>query len=462
MKQKMDNFFFPENVALIGASKVSGKIGHAILKNLIENFEGEIWPVNPKYDSIMELTCYSSVSDVPSEMEVAIIALPSKMIPEIVKECGKAGIKNIILISGGFKELGGEFKTLSEKTAKIAEDHNIRIIGPNCIGVYNPSNGFITFFQPSEKLEKPEEGNVAILSQSGTNGLSMLEWLARDETGISKFVSYGNKMDVNEADLLKYLRNDDETEVIGIYLEALENGREFYKEAKKTTKQKPLVVLRGGESEAAAKAALSHTGFLGGKKRVYEAAFRQSDILEAEDMESLLDIVKTLSKQPSPNGPQIALVSNGAGPMVQAVDYATNTSLNLSEFTKKTKKYFEEQFPSYYVIKNPLDVTGSATVEDYEIALKGLIRDDNVDLLAVFFVFQNAPLNSEKAVKILEKMNKKAKKVGKPILVCAAGGTHTRETKKRIENINIPTFPTAERLMQGAEALTTWAKKEKK
>ncbi len=454
LSHQLETFFYPKHVVLLGASKTQGKIGHAILKNIVENFKGKISPVNPKYDSIMGLTCYSSVSKVPGDVDLAVIALPSKIVPKIVEECGEAGIKNIVLISGGFKELGGKFKDLSKKTARIAQKYDIRMIGPNCIGVMNPTNGFLTFFQPREKFVKPEKGNVAILSQSGTNGLSLLEWFAEDYVGISKFVSYGNKLDVNEADLLRYLRNDRETEVIGIYLEALQEGRRFYEEARKTTQEKPLVVLRGGGSEIAAEAALSHTGFLGGKKRVYKAAFKQSGILEAENMESLFDIVKTLSKQPFPAGSKIAFVSNGAGPMVQAVDCIETTSMTLAEFSGRVKRYFEREFPPYYVIKNPLDLTGSATVRDYEISLNGLTSDENVDIIALFFVFQDAPLDSEQAVKILKKTNPQTKK---PILVCAAGGSHTKRVKKEIEGIGIPTFPTAERLIKGAEALSSFA-----
>lgn len=456
----MNTFFNPKSVALIGASKTPGKISYAILKNLIENFDGDIWPVNPKYESIMGRSCYPSVSEVPSEVDVAVIALPSKLVPRVVKECGQVGIQNVILISGGFKELGGKFKEISRKTAEIAEEYGIRIIGPNCIGCYNPTNGFITFFQPQEKFEKPEKGNVAVLSQSGTNGLSLLEWMAEDKVGVSKFVSYGNKLDVDEAALLKYLRNDRETEVVGIYLEALGDGREFYEEAKKTAKEKPVIVLRGGGTEIAADAAMSHTGFLGGKKRIYEAAFQQSGVIKAKDMEVLFDMIKSLSKQPFPHGPNLALVSNGAGPMVQALDFVANSPMQLAEFTDKTKDFFEEEFPPYYVIKNPLDVTGSATVEDYEIALDGLLRDEAVDIIGVLFVFQNAPLDGEKAVDLLQRFNQKAQEAGKPILVGAAGGSHTKKTKKKIEESGIPTFPTAERLVKGAEALLSWTNKE--
>lgn len=409
----------------------------------------------------MDLTCYSSVTEIPEKVDVAVVALPSKLVPDLVEECGKREIKNIILVSGGFKELGGKFEELSEETANIAKKHGIRIIGPNCIGVFNPSNGFITFFQPGERIKKPEKGNVAILSQSGTNGISLLEWLAEDKVGVSKFVSYGNKLDVNEADLLRYLRKDDETEVIGIYLEALGSGRgrEFYEEAKRTTKEKPVVVLRGGSSDIAAKAALSHTGFLGGKQRIYQASFHQANIIEAKNMESLFDMVKTLSKQPPTTGTNIAFVSNGAGPMVQAVDAIADSPIELAKLSEGTKKFFEDKFPPFYVVKNPLDVTGSATVEDYKIALNGFIEDENIDIIGVFFVFQDSPLNNEEAVNLLREIHSIAKSTGKPILVGAAGGPHTKKVKKKIEEIGIPTFPTAHRFMKGAECLINWAQR---
>lgn len=453
--QQLQHFFYPETVAVIGASKKQGKIGNAIPKNLVEHFNGEVYPVNPKYDKFMELPCYGSVSEIPTKVDVAVVVLPSKLIPSIVEECGESGITNIILISGGFKELGGEFKQFSQRTAKIAKKYGIRIIGPNCIGCYNPTNGFITFFQPNEKLKKPDKGNVAIISQSGTNGLSLLEWQAEHHVGLSKFVSYGNKLDVDEATLLNYLRTDEETAVIGIYMEALKNGRRFYEEAKKTVKEKPVVVLRGGRSELAAEAALSHTGFLGGKQRIYNAAFNQGGLIQVNNLESLFDTVKVISKQPLPEGGHVALVSNGAGPMVEAVQYIDDSSLTLSNFTSETKAYFKEQFPPYYVLKNPLDITGSAGVKDYRIALNGLIEDSNVDIITTFFVFQNAPLNSQESISMLEKVGKKARTEKKPILVCAAGGPHTKSTKRKIEKNRIPTYPTAERLIRAANALFT-------
>lgn len=452
--KQISGFFNPKSIAVIGASTKPGKIGYAVLKNLLDfyNNGGKVYPINPKAKEILGLKTYKSILDVPGKVDMAIVVIRSENVPTIIDDCAKKGVRNIVIISGGFKELGGKFRDLEVEIAERAKKHGIRIIGPNCIGIYDPRTKVDTFFQPKERMLRPEPGNVAFLTQSGTYGIILLEWSAMDELGISKFVSYGNKMDVDEADLLLYLLEDEETRVIGIYLEGLGNGRKFFDAAKKVTKKKPVIVLRGGWSELAAKAALSHTGFLGGKGRIYEAAFKQSGIIQARNLEELYDMTKAIAKQPIAKGRRVAMVSNGAGPMVQAVDYLSEAGLELSNLTSKTKKRIREALSPFVIVDNPVDLTGSATPRDYEIALESLIHDPNVDIVFVFFVHQNAPM-SEEIVNVMEKINKLANKNGKPILAGAAGGPYTLSINKRMEKLGIPTYPTPERLVAAAKAL---------
>ena len=457
--EEINGFFYPRSVALIGASATPGKIGHAILKNLLEFREagGKVYPINPHREEILGLKCYKSVLDIPDQVDMAVIAVSSKNVPSIIDQCGKKGVKNIVIISGGFKELGGEFRDLEAESLEIARRYGIRIIGPNCIGVYNPETRIITFFQPSERMLRPKPGNAAFLVQSGTYGIILLEWAAMDELGVSKFVSYGNKMDVDEADLLTYLKDDPKTEVVGIYMEGLGDGRKFYKAAKEFTKTKPLVVLRGGWSEAAKRAALSHTGFLGGKGRIYEAAFKQAGIIRAWTLEELYDMVKALARQKYAKGPRVAMVSNGAGPMVQAVDAISIHGLELARLSDETKQSLRKELSPFTIVENPVDLTGSATPEDYEIAINHLLDDPNVDILFVFFVHQNAPMSKD-IVRIMNEANKKAREMGKALLAGAAGGPYTISINKEMEKSGIPTYPIPERLVAAAKALYQWGR----
>ncbi|MHA1608614.1 MAG: acetate--CoA ligase family protein [Candidatus Njordarchaeales archaeon] len=458
--EQINGFFNPRSIAVIGASATPGKIGYAVLKNLLEFQEagGRVYPINPARDEILGLKCYKSILDVPGTVDMAVIVVRSQMVPQIIEQCGEKDVKNIVIISGGFKELGGEFRDLELEALKTARRYGIRIIGPNCIGVFDPRTKVDTFFQPKERMLRPKPGNVAFLTQSGTYGIILLEWATMDELGISKFVSYGNKMDVDEADLLMYLKDEPHTDVVGIYLEGLGDGRKFFRAAKEFTRRKPLVVLRGGWTEAARKAALSHTGFLGGKGRVYEAAFKQAGIIRAWTLEELYDMVKALARYGYARGPRVAMVSNGAGPMVQAVDAVSTQGLELAKLEDETKDELRRSLSPFTVVENPVDLTGSATPEDYRIAIESLLNDPNVDMLFVFFVFQNAPMN-EGIIKVMSEANKKAREQGKVILAGAAGGPYTISINKELEKEGIPTYPIPERLVAAAKALYLWGKR---
>ncbi|MHA1617333.1 MAG: acetate--CoA ligase family protein [Candidatus Njordarchaeales archaeon] len=457
--QEIDGFFNPESIAVIGASATPGKIGYAVLKNLLEFYEagGKLYPINPTRDEILGLKCYKSILNVPGSVDMAVIVVRSKMVPQIIDQCGKKGVKNIVIISGGFKELGGKFRDLEAEALEVARKYGIRIIGPNCIGVYDPRTKVDTFFQPKERMLRPKPGNVAFLTQSGTYGIILLEWSAMDELGISKFVSYGNKMDVDEADILMYLKDEPYTEVVGIYLEGLGDGRKFFQAAREFTKKKPLIILRGGWSEAARRAALSHTGFLGGKGRIYEAAFKQAGVIIARTLEELYDMVKALARQKYAKGPRVAMISNGAGPMVQAVDAVSVEGLKLAELESSTKEELRKNLSPFTIVENPVDLTGSATPEDYKVAMDILLDDPNVDMLFVFFVHQNAPMDKS-IIDVMREINKKARDLGKTVLAGAAGGPYTQSLNKEMEKAGIPTYPIPERLVRAAKALYLWGK----
>lgn len=445
----LDKFFTPESVALVGASSTPGKIGNAILDSLVNHeYEGEVYPVNPKQDEIMGLATYNSVSEVPESVDLVVIAVSLKIIPAIIEECAEKGVHNVVIVSGGGKELGGKSQELEAKIARVAKKKDVRIIGPNCIGVFNGHTRLDTFFQTHERMDRPTEGNIAVLTQSGTVGCALLEKLAR--VGISKFVSYGNRLDVDEADLVSYLANDPSTKIISCYIEGLGDGRKFMAQAKKVVKKKPIVVFKAGRTPQAADASVSHTGFFGGTYEVYRGAFKQAGLIDVNSFEEFYATIKGLAMQPKARGNKIAIISNGAGTMVQAIDILGEYDLKLSELAKTTLKRLRNTYPDYFIVQNPLDVTGSATSYHYEIGIEALLDDPKVDMVMPWFVFQDTPLDEG----IIEVLDKLSKKHGKPILCGAMGGSYTEKMSKAIESKGIPVFHSVREWQVAARGLS--------
>lgn len=441
----LDFFFNPKNIAVIGASSKPGKIGYEVLKNLIgAGFENEIYPINKSGDEVLGKKTYESIENVPVEVDLAVYALPAKYAPQTVEECGKKGVKGIVIISGGFKELDGDGAESERKTIENAKKHNIRIIGPNCLGVLNPKANLDTFFQPRYAMSRPNSGNISVLTQSGTFGISLLEWMAEEDLGVSKFVSYGNKADVDEVDMLKYLENDEETRIITLYVEGLDYGRSFTELAKKISRSKPIVMLKGGRSYEGSKAAKSHTGTLAGNHDVFMGAMKQCGVLVVEDIDEMLDVIKILSMQPLPKGNRIAMVTNGVGPCVVAVDAIANTrNLRMAVLEENSVNKLKESLPDFCVFSNPLDITGSANAEWFKHSLDILKKDENVDIIMPFFVFQDAPLSEtiEEFHEIMGKVNDS----NKTLICVASGGKFAKAQIKRLQKNGIPCIPTSKR-----------------
>ena len=445
----LDYFFKARSVAVIGASTRPGKVGHEILRSLVEGeYKGRVYPVNPRAEEILGVKAYPSVLDIPDTVDLAVIVTPSKVAPRVVEECGRKGVKAIVIVSGGFKEVGREGAEIERRVVEIARSYGMRVIGPNCIGIFDSRTRLDTFFQSRERMVRPPPGPIAFLTQSGTFGCTLLEWAAEDGIGISKFVSYGNRSDVDEADLIEYLGEDPETKVIAIYTESVSDGRKLLKAARNVLPKKPIVILKAGRTEEGSRAALSHTGWLAGSYKVFSAAMRQVGVIEASDMEELYGISKALSMQPSACGPNVAMVTNGAGPCVMAADEISITPLKLAEYSEKTYEGLKRELPPYAQIGNPVDLTGSATSTDYEVALRHLGRDPNVDIIMPFFVFQDTPLD-EGIIRVVSD----AKRYGKPIVAVAAGGPYTRRQSRRLEREGIPVFQSPRLAVRAALAL---------
>ena len=452
----MDLFFNAKSVALIGASPEPGKIGNSVMESLVKHdYKGKVYPVNAKdYPEIMGVKAYKNLLDIKDPIDVVIVTVDLKFVPDILAECGKKNIHNMVIISGGGKELGGERAAIEKRVQDLSRELNIRIIGPNCIGIFNGENRLDCAFQGHLRMIRPKQGNVAFLSQSGTVGIAFME--TADSFGLSKMISYGNRSDVDEADMIHYLAKDPNTNVIGLYVEGLGDGRKFMNSAKNVLKesQKPIVVFKNGRSTKGAKQAASHTGSLGGSFAVISGAFEQTGIISVDSYEELTSALKALTWQPVPKGNRIAMVTNGAGPIIAAIDNFERLNLELAQLSDQTIKSFKEHYPATYVIGNPCDVTGSASADDYRFAIQAFLDDPNVDIVMPWFVFQDDPLE-EKIVDILGDLQKQKKK---PILVGAMGGPFTEKISKKIEAFNIPVYESVITWITAAGSLAKWQK----
>ena len=450
----MDLFFNAKSVALIGASPEPGKIGNSVMESLAKHdYKGKVYPVNAKgYSEIMGVKAYKNLLDIKDPIDVVVVTVDLKFVPDLLTECGKKNIHNMVIISGGGKELGGERAAIEKRIQDLSRELNIRIIGPNCIGIFNGENRLDCAFQGHLRMLRPKQGNVAFLSQSGTVGIAFME--TSDAFGLSKMISYGNRSDVDEADMIHYLAQDPNTNVIGLYVEGLGDGRKFMNAAKDVIKhyQKPIVVFKNGRSTKGAKQAASHTGSLGGSFAVISGAFEQTGIISLDSYEELTSALKALTWQPVPKGNKIAMVTNGAGPIIAAIDNFERLNLELAQLSDQTIKSFKEHYPATYVIGNPCDVTGSASADDYRFAIQSFLDDPNVDIVMPWFVFQDDPLE-EKIVDILADFQKQKKK---PILVGAMGGPFTEEISKKIEVFNIPVYHSVITWITAAGTLAKW------
>ena len=446
--QKLDAIFSPESVAVVGASTTPGKVGHDIFANILKgNYRGTLYPVNPKARSILSVRAYPSIKDIPDPLDLAIIILPPQHVLQTVKDGMEKGIKGLVIVSAGFREVGAEGRALEDRVLAMCREADIRMVGPNCLGVINPCANVC--LNASFSARMPKAGNISFMSQSGALCTAVLDFAADKDFGFSKFISIGNKADVDELDLLHYFHNDLDTEVIMIYLEELRRGPEFIQAVKKITsgdRPTPVLVIKSGRTSAGAQAAASHTGALAGSEAVYDSIFEQSGIIRVESINDLFDFASTFAyknesmlgkfRRKIPDGNRVAIVTNAGGPGIVATDMTVTSGLALAKFHEETVETLASHLPAAASLHNPVDVIGDASSDRYENALTAVIRDEGVDGALVILT----PQSMTNALETAQAIGRVARRSHKPVLCCFMGIVDVSQGVKFLQESGIPVF----------------------
>lgn len=437
--------FEPGSVAIIGASSTPDKWGNILLKNLLSNgFKGPVYPVNPKEKTILGTVCYPSVVDIPDPVDMALIAVPRSHALLVAKECGIKGVQGIIMVTAGFSETGDKGREPEKKLMEIVDRYDMRLVGPNTLGVVNAHIGM----NASIISRLPEPGGISFITQSGTLGLALVDWTMEMGIGLHIVVSTGNKSNIDDVDLLTYLASDPKTDVIAMYVEGINRGREFIKVAKEISK--PILVVKSGRTRSGSKAVFSHTGSMAGADEVYSAAFKQAGIIRVDNIENLFDSALALSVQPAPYGNRVGILSNGGGASIIASDACERMGLIIPALQDYTRQKIREYIPEYASARNPIDSAGLATYDVYNGIVKQMLLDPNIDALIVIYVdtvVNDAALPAQAIVDIHRG------KCNKPIIACWMGGAGTRAGVDILEKGGLPNYPVPERAVIALKSL---------
>jgi acetyltransferase len=433
IRRPLDAIFEPRNIAVIGASEAPRSVGRTLLWNLVSSpFGGTVFPVNPKRSSVLGIKAYPSLGEVPEKVDLVVVVTPAATVPSVMTQCADAGVRGAIIISAGFRELGAAGLELEQQVLKQARRGGIRLIGPNCLGVMNPLNGLNATFAKGIALP----GNVAFISQSGALLTAILDWSLRERVGFSAFVSTGSMLDVNWGDLIDYLGDDPRTKSILIYMESIGDARSFLSAAREVSLNKPIIIIKAGRTDAAAKAAASHTGSLTGSDEVLDAAFRRSGVLRVDSIADLFAMADVLAKQPRPTGRRLAIVTNAGGPGVLATDALLTGGGELAVLSPDRRQSLDCILPPQWSHNNPIDVLGDAAPDRFANAIKVVADDSDNDGILVILTPQDMtdPTQTAEAVKSLAKLD------GKPVLASWMGGAEVAAGQAILHGAGIPTF----------------------
>ena len=433
-KTGLDALFLPNSVAMIGASERSGTVGRTVLENLLHpSFQGKVYAINPRHSELCGIKTYPSIGDVPEKIDLAVVATPAPTVPHVIGECVDAGVKSAVVISAGFRERGSKGVELERQIQEQLRRGGMRLIGPNCLGIMNPTVSLNATFAK----DAPRPGNVAFLSQSGALLTAILDWGQREQVGFSAIVSTGSMLDVDWGDLIYHFGDDPHTHSILLYMESVGNARSFLSAAREVALRKPIIVIKAGHSEEASRAAASHTGALTGSDEVLDAAFHRSGVLRVHTIADLFYMAEVLSKQPRPKGPRLTIVTNAGGPAVLATDSLIASSGQLATPSDTTLQALDQFLPPHWSHNNPIDILGDADSERYARALEIACNDPNSDGLLVIL----APQGMTDPSQVAERMKPYAKSSGKPVLASWMGGASIAAGEAILNAAGIPTFP---------------------
>jgi len=434
----IDRFFHPASVAVVGASRARGKTGHEVLVSLKRGgFEGKIFPVNPRADTIEGLTCYADLPAIGETPDLVVIAVPKAHVHGVIEQCARLGTKAVIIITAGFKESGDEGATLERQILRTAQRAGIRLIGPNCLGIMAPRSKLNASFGG----DLPAPGVIGYFSQSGSLLASIVDLARAEGIGFTKCVSMGNKADIGELELLRYFGRDDETRVIAGYLETITDGDAFVHEAERISRDKPILLMKAGETGAGREAASSHTGRLAGTQQAYEVVFERSGIIRCESIKRQFDYARALADQPLPEGEGVAVIANAGGPGIMAADALEGQGLTLAPLTEATRQALSDKVPAAANTANPIDVLGDALADTYESALRLVLDDPNVHA-ALAILSPHAMTECDATAEAVVRVSKE--KGGKPIVACFLGSGRVREAVRILHEGHIPQYDSPE------------------
>ncbi|MCK9245482.1 MAG: acetate--CoA ligase family protein [Anaerolineaceae bacterium] len=433
MPSSLKPFFNATGVAILGASTNPKKLSYGILKNLVDfGYQGEIYPVNPKADQILGKRAYATVADVPDPVELAVVVLPVTMIMETMREIGERGIKTVVIITGGFKELGPDGAEIEKSVKKLADEYGMRVVGPNCVGTMDIRTGLNSTFIAG----MPPAGPIAFISQSGAICGGVIDLIINAKIGFSHIASLGNMMDVTETDMLEYFAEDEHVKVIAMYVEGLKDGQRFMRVAREVSRRKPIVFLKAGKNGAGAKAVSSHTGSLAGSYAAYQSAVKQAGVIEVSTISELFNLAWALGCQPLPKGKRVAITTNAGGAAALAADSLDFNGFELATIAPETQSRLREKLNPSAQVTNPVDMLGSVSPEDYFWSLSNLEEDDGVDVLIPILVPQ-ALVDTPEVAKAWVEIGRKTQKT---LLTCLMGERSTLEAQQILNLNSVPVY----------------------
>ncbi len=450
----LKNLFLPQSIAVVGASREKGKVGHNVLNNLIKfQFPGRIVPVNPNAKTILGKKCSPSLLDAPGEIDLAVFAIPARAVVDVFDQVLEKKIPAAIIISAGFKESGTEGAKLEAQLAQKLAGMNTRVLGPNCLGLIDTAAKLNASFAAG----MPQKGNIGFFSQSGALCTAILDWALGEGIGFSKFVSLGNKLNIDEVDMLREMGDDEQTEVILGYIEGVKDGIKFLETARAVTKKKPVIMIKSGGTEAGARAASSHTGALAGSEKAFSAAFAQSGIIRVRSIEELFDHARAFSSRRYPSGNRVAIVTNAGGPAIIASDAIERSSLRMASFERDTIESLRKSLPPSAALYNPVDLIGDARDDRYAAALDAVYKDPNVDGVFVLFTPQ-AMSGPEKIARVVSRYRTN----GKPVVSIFMGGPTVKESIDILSKATIPNYHYPEGAIGAMEAMARYVQWRKR